>query len=80
VWGSEVTSKDATLQGESRINCFWAERKIVDFGGGGGGGGGHELRLFSQMLFSNLFGPSRTISNLRPKKFHGNFDSAALIE
>jgi hypothetical protein len=32
VWSSECTSEDATLQGGSRRNRCYAERKIVDFG------------------------------------------------
>ena len=34
VWGSELTSKAAAIQGGSSRNRCWAERKIVDFGGG----------------------------------------------
>jgi|AntAceMinimDraft_5_1070358.scaffolds.fasta_scaffold136607_1 hypothetical protein len=33
VWGSEFTSKDATLQGGSSRSRCYAERKIVGFGG-----------------------------------------------
>jgi hypothetical protein len=40
VWGSEFTSKDATLKGGSRINCCYAKSEIVGSGGGGGGCGG----------------------------------------
>ena len=32
VWGSEFTSKDATLQGGSGRNRCWAKRKIMESG------------------------------------------------
>jgi hypothetical protein len=63
VWGSEFTSKAATLQEGSSRNCCYVERKIVDFGA---------WLVFASFRFFpifllNLFGPSRAISNLRPQ-------------
>jgi hypothetical protein len=63
VWGSEFTSKDAKLQGGSSRNRCYAERKIVGFGDCAVTRGG-ELPLLSPILFSNLFDPSRTITDL----------------
>ena len=66
VWGSEFTSKDATLQGDlaeivHTMNAqLWTSVR-------------RELPLFSPILFLNLFEPSRTISNLRLKNLSREF-------
>jgi hypothetical protein len=64
VWGSEFTSKDATLQGGSSRNRCWAKCKIVDFGGDWLTGGELPPPLLSRIFYLNLLKPSRKISNL----------------
>jgi hypothetical protein len=75
VWGSEFTSKDATLQGDSAeiaptLNVkMWTSVVVVVVVVAPG----RELPLFSLILFLNLFEPSRTILNLRPKNLSREF-------
>jgi hypothetical protein len=81
VWGSEFTSKGPALQGgpaetAAGLNAiFWALVVVVvvvvsyPFSG-----------TAEPVLFLNLFGPSRTISNLVQRTLLGNFDPAAWVE
>jgi hypothetical protein len=70
VWGSEFTSKDATLQEGSSRNRCWAERKIVDFGACLPR---RELPLIEPIPLLNLFESSRSILNLCPKNLSRDF-------
>jgi hypothetical protein len=72
VWGSEFTSNDATLQGDSAEIARTLNAKLWDLVRGG-----RELPLFCPILISNLFEPLRTISNLGQKIFFRNFEPAA---
>ena len=56
VWGSEFTSKGATLQGGSSRNRSYAERKVMDFGCDWS-----RAAAFCPIIFLNQFEPSRTI-------------------
>jgi hypothetical protein len=81
VWGPEFARQVATRQGGVGRNHSHAERDIV-VSGDCAVTGGRVLLLSRTTLpnpLLNLFKPSRTISNLRPKNLSREFDPAAWI-